>query len=673
MFKNMGLGTKIGVGFGLLILIAITLGGLAVWSMNNVKAIASAMETKNVPAVAVANDVERTSLKTMYNIRGYAFTEEQQFLDDGRKDLASVKENLKKAKDLAEKQGIDWLKKNAEQAATCANEYDKLLEDTVKSTDAMAKEKAASFESSKKYMDTCNAYLALQEKQIAEIMKNPDAKATEIETIRKEQKIVNDVIDAGNNIIIGTWVSIATRDPKKFQDTEKIFETVNASLDELRKTTTDPEDQKLIDQCSEAGKAYLSNMEAFLKEWFGREELNKQRNEAANKVLAAAQDTAKAGMDQTASGATEAATALTTGTWTMIIGLSAGAVIGIFLAFFITRSITKPINNVIAGLTMGAGQVDSASGQVAQSSQSMAEGASQQASSLEETSASLEEMASMTRQNAEGANQATAMATEARDSAERGREAMTRMASAIQEIKKSSDETAKIIKTIDEIAFQTNLLALNAAVEAARAGDAGKGFAVVAEEVRNLAQRSAEAAKNTSSLIEGAQKNADNGVAVSSEVAQILNEIASAAQKVAQLASDVSAATNEQAQGIAQVNKAVSEMDKVTQANAANSEEAASAGEELSAQSRELNDMVNTLVTIVGGVNASRSAKSIGNGSVKKSNGYGGKPVRSSTASAERQVERRALAQSAPKALPKQASADPNKVIPLDEDDLNEF
>ena len=178
---------------------------------------------------------------------------------------------------------------------------------------------------------------------------------------------------------------------------------------------------------------------------------------------------------------------------------------------------------------------------------------------------------------------------------------MKRMAVAIDQIKSSSDQTAKILKTIDEIAFQTNLLALNAAVEAARAGDAGKGFAVVAEEVRNLAMRSAEAAKNTATLIEESQKNADNGVTVSAEVAEILSQIVIGSQKVTQLSAEVSAGSNEQAQGIEQVNVAVAQMDKVTQSNAANAEESASASEELSAQARELNDMVNTLVQIVGG------------------------------------------------------------------------
>ena len=181
---------------------------------------------------------------------------------------------------------------------------------------------------------------------------------------------------------------------------------------------------------------------------------------------------------------------------------------------------------------------------------------------------------------------------------------MSRMGEAIGKIKSSSDQTAKIIKTIDEIAFQTNLLALNAAVEAARAGDAGKGFAVVAEEVRNLAQRSAEAAKNTASLIEESQQNADNGVAVSRKWAGILTQIVESVQKLTQLIGEVSAASQEQSKGIEQIGTAVTQMDKLTQSNAANAEESASASEELAAQAKELGDMVQMLVGIVKGAAA---------------------------------------------------------------------
>ncbi len=288
----------------------------------------------------------------------------------------------------------------------------------------------------------------------------------------------------------------------------------------------------------------------------------------------------------------------------ILFGLLAAVAMGASVGIFLSRSISSALNQVITSLSSGSDQVASASNQVSQSSQQMAEGASEQASSLEETSASLEEMSSMTKQNSDNSRQANAMAVETRSAVEKSREAMTRMGQAIGKIKGSSDQTAKIIKTIDEIAFQTNLLALNAAVEAARAGDAGKGFAVVAEEVRNLAQRSAEAAKNTAALIEESQQNANNGVAVSGEVGGILSQIVESVQKLTQLIGEVSAASDEQSKGIEQIGTAVTQMDKLTQSNAANAEESASASEELAAQAKELGDMVQVLVGIVKGAGA---------------------------------------------------------------------
>ncbi|EKD26362.1 MAG: hypothetical protein ACD_79C01240G0002 [uncultured bacterium] len=291
----------------------------------------------------------------------------------------------------------------------------------------------------------------------------------------------------------------------------------------------------------------------------------------------------------------------------VLVFIVCGTLFGLFVGIFLSRSISNAITTVSSALKLGSEQVTNASGQIAQTSQSMAEGASEQASSLEEISSSLEEMSSMTKQNAENANQANIIASDAKSASEDGNIAMKKMADAITEIKNSSDATAKIIKTIDEIAFQTNLLALNAAVEAARAGEAGKGFAVVAEEVRNLAQRSAEAAKNTSALIEQSQKNSDNGVKVTSEVAGILTKITESTNKVSNLIGEVSQATREQAQGIDQINTAVAQMDKVTQSNASSSEESASASEELSGQAIELHELVNVLVSVVDGDKSNNS------------------------------------------------------------------
>jgi methyl-accepting chemotaxis protein len=278
-----------------------------------------------------------------------------------------------------------------------------------------------------------------------------------------------------------------------------------------------------------------------------------------------------------------------------------GLLAGMFLMWGLGRGITRPLKAVIAGLTEGSEQVASASEQVAQASQSLAEGSSEQAASLEETSSSLEEMASMTRQNAENSGQADNLMQEANQVVVSANSSMAQLTEAMGDISKASEETSKIIKTIDEIAFQTNLLALNAAVEAARAGEAGAGFAVVADEVRNLAMRAADAAKNTAVLIEGTIKKVKDGSDLVTGTNEAFQEVAERSTKVGQLVAEISAASNEQAQGIEQVNNAVTEMDKLTQQNAANAEESASASEEMNTQAQQMKTFVDDLVSLVAG------------------------------------------------------------------------
>ncbi len=282
-------------------------------------------------------------------------------------------------------------------------------------------------------------------------------------------------------------------------------------------------------------------------------------------------------------------------------------VILIGLVVFLTqRLVVTPMEKIANELYEGAGHVAAASMTMAASSQHMASSAGDQAGSLEETSSAMEQMASMTTQNAASAGRADDLMNVARGAVDEGVASMQRMSVAIGKIKDSSSQTVKILQTIEEIAFQTNLLALNAAVEAARAGEAGRGFAVVADEVRNLAQRSAGAAKNTAGLIEGAQRNADQGVAVSADVENALNAIQDAASKAAEIVADIARASREQADGISQVSKAIVAMDSQVQQNAASAEEGASAAEELSGQAEQLNEIVGRLLAIVGAGSASR-------------------------------------------------------------------
>ena len=275
--------------------------------------------------------------------------------------------------------------------------------------------------------------------------------------------------------------------------------------------------------------------------------------------------------------------------------------LGMILAFFITRAITKPIQNITEGLNEGASQVSSAAGQVSTASQQFAEGSTEQASSLEESSAALEEMAAMTRTNSSNAKQASELTGRAKKAAESGDETMERLNVAMSGINESSGQISKIIKVIEEIAFQTNLLALNAAVEAARAGEHGKGFAVVADEVRNLAQRAAQAAGETTSLIQDSVSKAKEGTAVASEVGKVLTAVAGDVSKIADLVDSVAHASDEQARGVDQLNTAVSQIDKSTQQNAAGAEESAAASEEMAAQAATLKSLANQLAIVIKG------------------------------------------------------------------------
>jgi methyl-accepting chemotaxis protein len=250
------------------------------------------------------------------------------------------------------------------------------------------------------------------------------------------------------------------------------------------------------------------------------------------------------------------------------------------------------LNRIMAQVTVAVEQVSSGSGQVSSASQSLSQGAAEQASSLEEISSSLNQISGQSKQNAENALEANAIAKKAMESAEAGNDQMQDLVSAMEKISVSSDETKKVVKVIDDIAFQINLLALNANVEAARAGKYGKGFAVVADEVRNLAVRSGDAVKETTQIVEDSIRSIDDGTVTARATADKLAEIVEGSARVAEFLGDIAVASKEQAQGVEQINGGVEQIDQVTQSNTASAEESAAAAEELAAQSQQLKGMI---------------------------------------------------------------------------------
>lgn len=217
-----------------------------------------------------------------------------------------------------------------------------------------------------------------------------------------------------------------------------------------------------------------------------------------------------------------------------------------------------------------------------------------QASSLEETAAAMEQLTSTVKQNADNAREANQLASSASDVAVRGGEAVNQVVSTMTAINESSRRIVEIIGVIDGIAFQTNILALNAAVEAARAGEHGRGFAVVASEVRGLAQRSAVAAKEIKELIADSVSQVGTGGKMVEEAGQIIGEVVKSIRHVTEIVAEISSSSKEQSEGIEQINHAVTQMDKVTQENAALVEQSAAAAQALQDQAQQLTQTVST-------------------------------------------------------------------------------
>lgn len=303
-----------------------------------------------------------------------------------------------------------------------------------------------------------------------------------------------------------------------------------------------------------------------------------------------------------AAGALQTANAIVTSSyWVVGTALALAALAGLAVGWSIIRAVSRSLSMISDALEDGATQTASASGQVSAASHLLAEGCNEQGSSVAETSAALEEMSVMIRSTADNAVKATAFAAQARVAAQSGAKTMVEMNTAMHAIEASSAEVAKIVKNIDEIAFQTNILALNAAVEAARAGEAGAGFAVVADEVRSLAQRSAAAAKETAEKIDAAIANSQRGSLSCGKVGESLQEIVEKVAAADSLVAEISTAAREQSQGIQQVGTAMAQLDKVTQGNAINAQQSASAAEQLNSQAHTLQDLVAYLRSLVTG------------------------------------------------------------------------
>jgi methyl-accepting chemotaxis protein len=256
------------------------------------------------------------------------------------------------------------------------------------------------------------------------------------------------------------------------------------------------------------------------------------------------------------------------------------------------KGMNENLAKVVGEVRQGTDTIATASSEIASGNHDLSSRTEQQASSLEQTAASMEELTSTVKQNADNARQANQLAVSASAVAVKGGSVVSQVVDTMGSINASSRKIVDIIGVIDGIAFQTNILALNAAVEAARAGEQGRGFAVVASEVRSLAQRSAAAAKEIKTLIGDSVEKVEEGSKQVAEAGRTMEEIVDSVRRVTDIMGEITAASQEQTSGIEQINQAVTQMDQTTQQNAALVEEASAAAQSLQEQAGSLSQVV---------------------------------------------------------------------------------
>jgi methyl-accepting chemotaxis protein len=620
-WKDLKLAAKLGVGFGIIILILITVGTISLLEFRKTEQDSVRIAERSLPQVIIANSLERQATRITKNLNTFALTNDAQLLEKTATIIGQMEDVLHRADQQYSGYGLSaGFVQQLDRVRSSLPEFVVLMQDMKMQSEKLLADRKMMDEASAIFLDNCYSFAGNQQAVLTQQIDKRNPRRRQLENIT----LINLVIDRGNEMRIENFKAQAKRTLSQMTGFNKHFDEIDQLITNLELRITENQSMLLLKNIRNSAQSYHDVTNDFVENYNRLQQSNAQVTNLGSGLENAFSELAGNSLHESLVFTTNTIIKSQSSLRILFIGLLIAIVISILLGWQISRSITRSLkkgvafareiadgnlqanididqkdelgelaetlrqmkdklSEVIVSVQAAAGYIAEASNQMSLTSQNVSHGSTRQASSAQQISASMQQMSASISHNTSNAQQTEQIADMATGKMKQGSETVQQLAQAIREI-------AERITIIGDIACQTNILSLNAAVEAARAGEQGRGFAVVADEVKKLAERSQKAATEINRMSAA-------GVKLAEHSQQLFGDIMPKIDQTLRLVQQITASSLEQDSGASLVNDSIQQFNQVIQQNAAAAEEMATNSEELASQAQQMKDIMSFFKT----------------------------------------------------------------------------